>query len=72
VKSPARQNATQDEKAKDHPAGLPQGPPQGEPRRGNRTARPSGKVPGRAQVEKSIRSQTRKGRSEKPAFFISY
>ncbi len=32
----------------------------------------SGKVPGRAQVEKSIRSQTRKGRSEKPAFFISY
>ena len=54
-----------------HTAGLLQGPPQGEPRRGNRTARPSGKVPGRAQVEKSIRSQTRKGRSEKPAFFIA-
>ena len=31
----------------------------------------SGKVPGRPQVEKSIRSQTRKGRSEKPAFFIA-
>lgn len=59
------------EKTPDQGTGLPESSPQSQPRRGAGSPRPADCMPRRPQIEENIRSQARKGRFEKPAFFIS-